>query len=167
LGQIVLLRDSFKSPINSVRYINTGNATGTPTDVTELLSIITPQMPGSLSRSFEKEYMLGVYSLDTDEVFMIFKTKDFASSYSGMLEWEKTMVKDIGSLFEIDPNTASSTTFFDEEMQNKDIRALKENAGSKTILLYSFIDRETLVITKSERILSAIIGKYQISKQSR
>ncbi len=153
--------------VNSVLYINTTDTRDEPEDLENVLLILAPNMPPSLSRSFDKEYMLGIYSFGSNEPFIILTTSDFANSYSGMLKWEKDMVLDLGKIFSIPQYVGSSTPEFkDEAMKNKDLRVLK-SSDKKTVLLYSFIDKNTLVITTNGDILNAIIGKYSISKQIR
>jgi hypothetical protein len=84
-----------------------------------------------------------------------------------MLKWEKTMAQDLGGLFEIPADTGTSTEIFlDEALRNKDLRILQDNGG-KTILLYSFIDKQTLLITKNENVFNAILAKYLTSKTTR
>jgi hypothetical protein len=157
--------DGFKLPINSVLYINT--TVEGQDSLGEVLALVGPNMPGSLVRSFDQNYMIGVYSYDTNEIFFILKVKDFASSYSGMLKWEKDMAKDMEKIYSIDPFLVStSTPFIDEAIKNKDLRIIKDQNG-KTQLLYSFIDKETLLITKNESIFGAILGRYTVSKQAK
>lgn len=163
--QILAEKKSFNLPINSVLYINHTDTVGSSVTATEFLSLVAPQIPGALLRSFEDRYMLGIYSYDTNEPFIILSTNDFATTYSGMLQWEKNIILDIGPIFGIN-NTASTTVFSDEAVQNKDLRVLK-NTNGKTIFLYSFIDKNTLVITSHENILTSVVGKYIISKQAR
>ncbi len=166
LSKIKEQKDIFKMPINSILYINTLSGTSQE-KVENILSLIGPSQPGTLTRSFDSNYMLGIYSYDTNEVFLIIKVKDFASSYSGMLKWEKDMPKDLAKIFSLSPEILNSQTIFtDEALRNKDLRILKDFNG-KTQLLYSFVDKETLVITKNEGIFSAIIGRLAISKQAK
>ncbi len=167
MDDIVSEKQSANLQVNSVLYINTVNTENEPENLENVLSILAPNMPPSLSRSFDKKYMLGIYSFDSNEPFIILTTSDFANSYSGMLKWEKDMVLDLGKIFSIPQFTGSSTPEFkDEAMKNKDLRVLK-SGDKKTVLLYSFIDKNTLVITANGDILNAIIGKYNISKQIR
>lgn len=167
IKDILAEQQSFNLPVNSVLYINTVNSSSTPTEIENILSLIAPQMPSSLSRSFSKEYMIGMYSSGANEPFIILTTNDFASSFSGMLKWEKYMSSDLGKLFSLTQNTGSTTIEFkDEALHNKDLRVLRDE-NDRTILLYSFIDRNTLVITSSENIFTALIGKYNVSKQIR
>ena len=167
VNDILVEKKSLDLPVNSVLYINTANASGTPVLAQDVLMLIAPQMSPALLRSFDGEYMLGIYSFDTNEPFIILTTGDFANSFSGMLKWEKGMISDFEKLFSLSQNTSSTTRQFkDATARNKDFRVL-QNENKKTILLYSFIDKNTLVITTNENILNAIIGKYNISKQIR
>ena len=108
--------------------------------------------------------MLGTYSFDTNALFLILSINDYPSAYAGMLKWEPNILSDIGGLFEV--RAQASTTkleFSDEALQNKDLRIVKDLNGN-TLFLYSFIDKNTLVLTTNENILTAIMGKYLLSK---
>ncbi len=166
ISDIIALNKSFSLPVNSVLYINTIGASNTPMTVESVLKLIAPQMSSSLVRSYDSEYMLGIYSFDTNEPFIILTTSDYASSFSGMLKWESTMPYDLDKLFSVIQKGVVDFSFKDETLQNKDLRVLK-NDNNKTVLLYSFIDKNTLVITANENILTAIIGKYNVSRQTR
>ena len=167
IRRMVLEKQSFKLPLNSVLYINTVNVTGQMASTTDMLSLLGPRMPGALSRSFDNKYMLGVYSYDTNEVFIILTTSDFTQSFPGMLSWEKDMSSDLGGLFGLNQNASSTQNrFVDLALRNKDIRVLKDS-DNKTLFLYSFIDKNTLLITKNENIFNAIIAKYYVDRQSK
>ncbi len=167
INDILSEKQSANLQVNSVLYINTTNAKDEPENLEDILSILAPNMPPSLSRSFDKEYMIGIYSFNTNEPFIILTTSDFANSYSGMLKWEKDMVSDLGKIFSIPQDIASSTMEFkDETTKNKDLRVLRRS-DKVSVLIYSFIDKNTLVITTNDNILGAIVGKYNISKQIR
>ncbi len=159
-------KQTFKSPPNSILYLNLVGENLTPSPILDVLGLIAPRMPDELSRAFSEKYMMGIYSFDTNEPFIIFTTDEFPSTYAGMLKWEKDMAYDLGKFFQISLNSADLTKFTDETVRNKDLRILKDN-NQKTILLYSFIDKNTLLITANENIFNALIGKYLISKQVR
>lgn len=167
INQLLDEKNSFSLPVNSILYINTANASGTPADIENVLALLSPKMPGSLSRSFSPKYMIGIFSFDTNEPFIILTTEDLALSFAGMLKWEKDMVSDVGKLFGIIVNASSTpSTFLDQERRNEDLRVLKGEDG-KIILLYSFIDNDTLLITKNENIFSAILSRFLISQQEK
>lgn len=164
---VVSEKDSFNQPLNSVLFLNTTSVGENVLPTGELLELLAPSMPAPLSRSFASRYMLGVLSYNTNEVFLILKTEDFASSYSGMLRWEKDMASDLSKIFNINQSLEElGGTFTDEELRNKDLRILKNSEG-KTTLVYSFIDKNTLVITKNEDIFNAILAKYLTNQNIR
>ncbi len=163
-GTIAKEIQGFKLPPNAVLYLNTVNASSTAANVGDTLGLLAPRMPSSLPRSFENDYMLGVYSFDVNAPFIILTTTDYATSYSGMLKWEPDMLSDLGSAFGITSTTTSA--FIDASVQNKDLRELKNEQG-QVVLLYSFIDKNTLVITTRESILTGIVGKYLVTKTTR
>ena len=157
-------KESFKLPVNSILYINIVGEADISAPITLVLSLLAPRMPPSLLRSFEEKYMLGVYSFDTNEFFIILKTSDFATSFAGMLKWEADLQKDIGVLFDIEQNASTTINIFvDRSLKNKDLRILKDSVGN-TLLLYSFVDKNTLIITKNETVFGAILPKYLIHK---
>ena len=166
VAEILSQKQSFKLPVNSVLYINTTEFESHPVNIGDVLSLLFPNMPPSLARSFEGNYMLGIYSYDTNEPFLVLTTNDYALSYAGMLKWESDIPFDLAKIFSISNEASSTNTFSDETLKNQDLRVLKDS-NKKTVLLYSFINRNTLLLTKNETIFSAILGKYLISKQSR
>jgi|SRR3989344_4771935 len=166
LSSILKEKESFSLPVNSVLYINTVGANGAPAPIRDVLSILAPRIPPSLARSVEDKYMFGVYSFDTNEPFIILSISDYAGSYAGMLKWETDLAYDLGPLFGIEQNaTTTSYLFTDKAIKNKDIRLLQDSKGD-TLLLYSFLDKNTLLITSNEKIFNAILGKYLVSKNS-
>ncbi len=155
-------KQSWGGVVNSVLYFNLGDEI----NAGKLSGIVGPNMPPSLTRSLNDEYMLGIYSFDTNEAFIILSIEDYSLAYPGMLKWEENMAKDLNGFFDINPETLTNTSFVDETVKNRDMRVLKDSSG-KPLVLYSFIDRKTLVITKNESILSAIVGKIILNKQVR
>ena len=163
---IVAQKNGFSLPANSILYINMANAS-TTASAADAFKLLAPNMPAPISRNLKKDYMVGVYSFDTNEPFIIFTTDDYGVSYSGMLEWEGKMTSDIGPVFGMaQASTTMAYTWKDEAIRNKDLRIVQDGAG-KTILLYSFLDKNTILITTSEKIFNAILGKYMTSKMVR
>ncbi len=158
-------KQSWGSTVNSVLYINTSSEKQEGS-IEKVVSIIGPNMLPSLQRSFGKDYMLGIYSFDTNETFIILTVDDFPLAYSGMLKWESDMAYDLDGFFDIlnENFDESSNVFIDETAKNRDMRILKDKNGNP-LVLYSFIDRQTLVITRNEGILSAIAGKIVLNRQ--
>ncbi|HEY0220906.1 MAG TPA: hypothetical protein VGC58_01655 [Candidatus Paceibacterota bacterium] len=164
-SKILAEKESFALPANSILYLNITDEVKIPASVDKILTLIGPKAPAELVRSLDNKYMIGIYSFDTNEPFIILKVSDYANSYPAMLKWEKDMVRDLSGVFLI-PANLFGVGMVDEEYKNKDLRVLRD-IENKSVLLYSFIDKNTIVITANENILSAILGKYIISQQSR
>ena len=158
-------KESFAGQPNDILYINITKNDNVPEDVAHIFQTLAPDMPIALSRAFENAYMFGIYAQDENEPFVILTTNDFGSSYSGMLAWEKDMPHDLAGLFDA-TNVATSTQFIDEAYRNKDLRIL-QNKERKTVLLYSFVDKNTLIITTHEGVFTGILGKYLVNKNIR
>ena len=126
--------------------------------------------------------LLGAYGSDEGNApFIIFKTDFFQNSYAGMLDWEKNMVDDLAILLNFEEkiknqnNTGTSTVrgylavrgrFEDKIILNRDVRKFT-NENGVSLLVYSFIDKDTLVITTSENVLRSIIQKLEKQTQIR
>lgn len=166
ISTIIKERNNFTGKLNLVLYLNFTSSKGAP-NAGEVLSEIAPSIPQTLVRSLDKQYMFGVYSYDKNTPFIILTTKDYGSSFAGMLKWEGSMISDIGEIFDIPRNGTTTTyAFTDDSIQNKDMRVVKDS-NRKNIFVYSFIDKNTIVITKNEQILIRVFDKFINSKMVR
>lgn len=155
-------------------------ATTTIITTPDLLNLLESRAPGSLIRSLNPVFMLGLLGGETvsinatstgqlNHVFLLIKLNSFDNAFPGMLEWEKNMRDDILPIF-ASPETLATTSpaalFSDLIVQNKDTRVLRNLTG-QTVLLYSFFGNNMLIITDNELSLRAIIGKLNAEKLSR
>lgn len=157
---------TYQAAANSVLYLKFSQG-GTPVLNTTLFDTIATHAGDALKRNIENS-MVGIYSFDTTELFFVLKPDDFGIVYSGMLDWESTLGSDMSLFFpllqkHLEPNPS---VFTDETYKNKDVRVIRNDLGN-IILLYGFIDRDTLVITANEKIFEAILNRYLQSKLSR
>jgi len=120
----------------------------------DLFRVLTSGAPASLIRALGDEYMLGTAH---DKVFLIVRVDSFDQAFAGMLEWEKLLPENLGSLFSESSNPTGS--FTDTIVRNRDTRSLKDASG-KTLLLYSFLDSKTLLFTGSEDAFSELLNAY-------
>lgn len=166
LSNLSSAKDGFKQQVNSILYtklISTLEKNKKEIlPVENFLNMLSSQAPQSLKRVFNKDdYMLGVYSFDTNEYFLILKPEDYGIAYSGMLKWESIMANDLSGLF---PKAyLSGGVFEDDVYKSKDVRVLKDNQN-KIVLIYGFIDRNTLLITANEKVFESLVSKYINSK---
>jgi hypothetical protein len=127
-------------------------------NVKKLLSAWKQNMPDMLSRSLSRDFMLGIYSSSpgTNTPFLIFKTNSHEQTFAGMFAWENTLPFDFYNLFGLE-TMESYGTFRDSIVDGKDVRVL-ESVGGKTILIYSFPDENTAVITTNEATFIKILS---------
>jgi len=142
-------------------------------------SLLTNDTPPALLRSFGTDMMFGYFNDGSNEPFLLATIDSFENTYSSMLDFESSIHKAIGVLFSkrtliisgvgdgseratttqvIDYDLGTEMKFEDDTIKNKDIRILKNDRG-ETILLYSFINKNTLLITSSEKVLEVMLTK--------
>ncbi len=159
------------------------------------LSLIAPNIPASLLRTIEPNFLLGVHVYDANQPFLIVRVDSYQEAFSGMLAWEFYMQRNLSPLFDyvpsahinntpapIVPTTAGTSTatstasttivsspiaqppvvpdFIDKVVENHDARVLINPTGD-IYLLWTFIDRNTLVITTNAATLREIISRLQ------
>lgn len=124
-------------------------------------------IPGALLRSLSDNFMAGLYQpTATDSkphLFLVFQTKDNSIAFAGMLEWEKTMLADLFTIFNIglsqDNAQLLNTPFKDIIISNKDARVLTDIKG-QGVLYYIFIDKNTFVITDTVDAINQILSRF-------
>ena len=114
-----------------------------------------------LLRSLEDEFMLGAYGDGKKvDVFIIFKTRDYGIAFRDMLIWEEHLFEDWRLISGLEPDKDYSVyKFRDLILKNKDTRSLSSDFG-ETVLIYTFLDKNTILITESEETLIAILDAY-------
>ncbi|MDB5259592.1 MAG: protein of unknown function with transrane region [Candidatus Taylorbacteria bacterium] len=134
---------------------------------------LTP--PDIFARSVTPQWMLGEYQDETGKVPFIILTNDFfQNAYAGMIKWEPSIVDDMSSIFKYPAppqgGTGSTTdiaSFFnirgkfeDATIKNKDVRIFRNESG-QTLLMYSFIDKNVLVITTGGNAIRNIVERIE------
>lgn len=119
------------------------------------LSTFFTDAPDALKRSLDNNFMLGIYydTAQKGHAFLVFKTNSFETSFAGMLAWEKTLPQDLGVLIGSKEGTGG---FKDLVIRNKDTRALLDR-GRDPVLLYSFIDRNTILVAPDKETFGSIL----------
>lgn len=82
----------------------------------EFVKFLETNAPDYFIRSLGKDFMFGVYSKsDTEnEPFLLFKIDNFQNAFSGMLDWENQMTKDLSIIF----NQFDTSKITLEELEN-------------------------------------------------
>ncbi len=180
--------------ITHIRVVSQDTAGLTEATPELFFAAVAPRAPSSLTRAFGTTLFAGVYSLNTQYPFLIITVDSFNNAFAGMLAWEKNMYADLGPLFHKDDadqhtsapiiinalaTTTSSTTpalpvappptivpkenFEDAIIKNKDARVLRDSRD-RILLIYSFIDERTLLITDSEQSFDEMITRLTTAK---
>jgi hypothetical protein len=127
--------------------------------------------------------------------FFILKVLSYERTFAGMLQWEGQMQSSLTLLYPVyaapaAPAPVVTTTtktvngkrvvatttmaaapvatvlphFIDEVASNHDVRALKDGQG-RTILLYGYKDKETLIIARDEAAFAELLNRLAATKQ--
>lgn len=146
----------------------------------DFLARVAPRAPDMLVRALRPQFLLGLYGFGGNKPFLIFRTDEYEQAYAGMLQWEYTLADDLAPFFpkyevpaaaDSASSTASSTAasesparsstgFSDAILNNHDARAIR-NAQGDVSLLWSFIDRSTLIIATDPETLTAAASRLQ------
>ncbi len=178
------LKDTFESLRNSPDYRNgiTGiliSDSSKKIDITlgYLADMLKWNIPSALRRSLNEEFMLGLYDDDAvPSFFLILKVRDYGIAFRDMLEWEGIIQSDLDPFLKSSgsaTSTASATStslmqasspqaqylFKDLIVRNKDTRAALSSIG-RVRLLYTFLDKETILITESENAIKGLLDAY-------
>ena len=181
MSQLVQTRDTIDLELGTVANLYLTTTTQFPDGGTkaELIKTadffrqIDAKAPDTLVRSLSEFMMYGVHFFDGAQPFFIFKTGFYENAFASMLGWEKDMNADLAPLFgplvlqrSVDTGTSTGPTtddffgnsFTDEIVRNKEVRVLKDE-NDKIILLYSFPDPSTLIITTNEHTFAEIVTR--------
>ena len=138
------------------------------------ISLLGLPVPDVLSRSLNNQWMLGTYNNNgTAMPFIILTDSFFQNAYAGMIAWENTIPDDLVDVFgyenKVNQQNGTSTltsyfniqgSFKDGVIDNKDVRAFTEPDGTM-LVLYSFVDNNTIVITTNGNTLTEIINRLE------
>jgi len=128
--------------------------------------IMETKMPDSLLRSFEPEFMFGIHSFNGNQPFMVLNTELFESTFAGMLKWESFMASEMLPMFGVATTPAIlDKKFEDAVVKNRDLRVLRDSEG-EIILLYSFFNRNTLIISTDTTTLDEVVTRLNRPKGS-
>lgn len=159
---------------NTVRFLYTDSATTTDKSIFSALQL---PAPGALLRNINaSRSMAGIVSAGGDHnPFFILSVASYSDTFAGMLSWEPTMARDLSDLFPSYPQTLVGTTtiatstpvsipaFRDEVVSNHDTRVYRDSEG-RSILLYGYWNKTTLVIARDQAEFMEILGRLATTR---
>lgn len=163
LTQVVASAKDISGNVGDVIFIAVPDSGTTTRQVSLARALAGTKAPEKLVRSLKDDYMFGVHIFDGPAPFVILKTSFFQNAFPGMLEWEKDMRNGLLPLIRLGrPNIEAISTntdiFRDRIIANKDVRELIDANGAP-ILLYTFADKDIILITTNEKSLRELLDK--------
>lgn len=139
----------------------------------EFVSSAELSMPDTIKRTLQAEFVVGMYAQEINRPFVIFKTSSSDNTFAGMLEWESRLESDFQTMFRLNGGGPTGLLrqieqnenyqFEDAVVANKDIRQIK-NAEGMVILLYSIVDKNTVIITVDANTFKELISRLNKEK---
>ena len=141
------------------------------TSAGNFLRLLEVRAPSSFLRALEHEMTIGVHVVNGNQPFFIFKVNSFDNAFAGMLLWEDDIDQDLSPLFGRVLGSPDSgivnifvgSAFEDKIIKNRDARVLRGENGD-IVFLYSFPDKETLIITTNELTFNEISDRLVTSR---
>jgi len=128
----------------------------------QFFKYLSVDSPLGFSSFLSDKFMFGVYSLDINEPFIILKIRSYENVFALMLKWEKTMKNDLRVIVS-DNGIPPYSAFQDKIIKNHDTRILYGQNGQINIL-YSFLDKETLIITPGIDTFEEVLRRLSSSR---
>jgi len=131
----------------------------------DFLNSLKTKAPAAITSFLEENFFLGILNLEKKHSVLIFEIEQAYEQtvFGGMLNWEKNMPTDID--FMLQKSTVSPVPVFkDKIIKNNHVRLLQTDG--KTVLLYTFLNSQFLIITDNEKALEEIIERFVVFKFS-
>jgi hypothetical protein len=143
---------------------------GTPPEVlkmSEFFSALGSSVPGGIILGLTENMMLGVYTAPNLDrhVFFIFGVQNYDRALSGTLAWERTILDDMFTVFNIqiagEYAPIMQTPFEDVVINNKNARIVRDIRGVPALYML-FINKDLLIITDNEDAIQEITNRYLV-----
>lgn len=149
------------STVVGFNFIQKTGATSTEAVITgDFLTQLQVQANTPFVRALAPDFVFGFHILGQPEPFLILKTGAYDFAYAGMLRWENYLAADLGPIFLV---TTTISLFEDKIIYNKDTRVLR-GADGAIRLLYSFNDKNTIIITTNETTFKNLVDRLRAAK---
>jgi hypothetical protein len=163
-GQIQAIRFQSvpKDTLINIYFTKAGPTGEERTVLKETLAKLDVTLPDNLIAFLSEEFMLGSYHGEENGNFLILKTRAFESTAYAMTQEESAVAGLLYNLFtgEVLTPELATTPFQDVVIRNHDVRVLR-NSEEQTVMMYAFLDRETLVIAENVETFAKVLGRWE------
>jgi hypothetical protein len=149
-------------PTKTVATTSTLKAKTIDVGLPEFLDASRINLSAEITRHLDSPFMIGAYRSDNNQLFWVFSVNDLEYTKAAILKDEKAFLNNLLGPFLVDTTFStdlSQAQILDQVVKNKDARVVK-NSQAVTIAAYSFLDRQTLVVTQNEAALGQIIDSF-------
>ena len=154
------------SAITDINFVKQSGVSATTTKTLtaqEILEQLEIQANTPFIRALASDFIFGFHIIGQPEPFIILKTSAYDFAYDGMLRWENYLATDLGPIF---LSTTTADSFEDKIIYNKDTRILRDIGGTIR-LLYSFNDKNTIIIATNEITFKNLVDRLRAAKSIR
>jgi hypothetical protein len=153
LHNVVMSAPTGITQIQMSRTVNTVSQNVTSKDFLAYLGV---QLSQSTQRVLDGEFMIGVLTTDDARTpFIMLRSQNFDALFTGMLGWESTLFDDFHPFF--GDTSPAVHTYTDAVRNNLPVRMLQDDLGNE-ILLYTIVNKNTVIITTSRTALDTLIS---------
>ncbi|QQR64705.1 hypothetical protein IPH92_04050 [Candidatus Kaiserbacteria bacterium] len=149
-------QDSTNESVQIYPVVQKGEVTR-PASSQEFFTALRMDVSRAFLSSLDDAFMMGVVTAKKPEPFLIIRSYNFDELFAGLLAWEGSMQKDLAPLF--GTSSGEMGVFIDAVANNKSTRILKSDTGEE-VLVYSFINKNTVIITTNGDALAILLSKF-------
>lgn len=115
----------------------------------------------------EDNFLVGIAKNNTNDLFILLKTRSFFDIFPALQAWENKMFFDLHGFFGVDisadTNYLLTKGFEDGIINNKNARILHDKDG-KIVLMYVFADENSVIIANNEEVAKEVMLRLASSK---
>lgn len=136
----------------------------TESDLGNLANKLELKLPNEFIRFLEPKMMLGFYFGQQIAPFYILKTKNYKNVASAILNNENLIISELLSPFEETSvlEKIKNLQLQDKMIKNYDTRLMVDETNT-IIAIYSWLDKETIVLTTNEKTFTQVLNSYSSS----
>ncbi len=114
--------------------------------------------------AFVPQFMFGIYGRETPTAFLVLQTTSYDRAFASLLAWEKTLPADLVPILTGSTRIIPTNLKFEDRIyKNTDTRLV--TLDGQELLVYSFVNRDLLIIATRLEVLGEAIERYRQAGQ--
>lgn len=125
--------------------------------------ILEINLPINLNQSLSGRFTFGIFNNQKqNQPFLILEVSSFDLAFSGMLEWEKNMAKNLKEVLQIQNVSIANQKFQDKIIKNQNARILYD-ASNNPVIIYAILKGKYIAISKDMDTFEEIVNRFPVS----